>query len=578
MAACLQRLNISKQLFPQNVIFFIPKTCLWKCLQVAALSLLLAFLFAWPAQAQLPFSNATATTTPPEAPKDTLGRETPRRTVLGFLNAARKGDYEVASNYLDTHLRDKAAAELARQLYVVLDRRLPPRLNELSDSPEGSLANPLKPNQDVVGTIALSNGKVEIWLERVEQEKLGKIWLFSGATLEAIPGAYDEIDVVPIENLMPHFLVKTRLLRIPLFELLAVFVGLPLCYFFTLLLDRLISPLAGMARRLLRRQPDLPNPRFLSTPVRLLLLAFAIHWALSEVGLPLMARYFWYTTAAVITTAACVWIAILFCSWGERKIQQRLERRNLTGATSVLRLSRRIADGLIIFAGILVVLRYFGVNPTAALAGLGVGGIAVALAAQKTLENVIGGISVIFDQPVRVGDFLKFGEKTTGTVESIGLRSTRIRTLDRTVISVPNGQLAAMSLENYSVRDKFWLHPILGLRYETTSAQIRTITGHLRKMLEAQPLVDPNSVRVRFIRMGSFSLDVEVCAYVNARDWSHFLEVQEGLLLEMMRIVESAGAQLAFPSQTMYLASDSIAPENGLPASSKTHPADRKNG
>ena len=123
---------------------------------------------------------------------------------------------------------------------------------------------------------------------------------------------------------------------------------------------------------------------------------------------------------------------------------------------------------MVIFVGMLVTLRYFGVNPTGALAGLGIGGIAVALAAQKTLENIVGGVSIILDQSVRVGDTLKVGD-VLGTVREIGLRSTQIRTLDRTTVSVPNGQIANMTLENLSSRDKFWLHPILGLHYNTTS-------------------------------------------------------------------------------------------------------------
>jgi MscS family membrane protein len=204
---------------------------------------------------------------------------------------------------------------------------------------------------------------------------------------------------------------------------------------------------------------------------------------------------------------------------------------------------------LIIFAGVFVTLHYFGVNPTAALAGLGVGGIAVAFAAQKTLENVIGGISLIFDQAVRVGDSLKVGE-TSGTVEDIGLRSTRIRTPDRTVVSVPNGQIANMTLENLSSRDKYWFHPILALSYGTTAPQVYTVLNGIRGLLEESRNLEPSSARVRFLRFGPSSLDVEVFAYVMARDWSKFLEVQEGLLLSILEFIESRGIHLALPSQT----------------------------
>ena len=183
----------------------------------------------------------------------------------------------------------------------------------------------------------------------------------------------------------------------------------------------------------------------------------------------------------------------------------------------------------------------FGVNPTAALAGLGVGGIGVALAAQKTLENVIGGISLIADQAVPVGDILKLGD-ISGTVEDVGLRSTRIRTLERTVVSMPNGQIASMSLETFSARDKFWFHPLVGLRYETTPAQLCSVITGIRKLLTGDCGVDSDSVRVRFVRFAAFSLDVDIFAYVFARDWSHFLEIQEELLLGIIDVVQQAGA------------------------------------
>jgi MscS family membrane protein len=180
---------------------------------------------------------------------------------------------------------------------------------------------------------------------------------------------------------------------------------MPLFYLLTALLNRVLSRLIGRWRRRLYRKPDLPNPQVLSRPIRLLLLAAAIHWLLTKLSLPLLARQFWFSTASIITIAGCVWLMILLNGWGEEYILRRLRGRNLTGATSMLRLARRAIDGLAIFAGVLVTLYHFRVNPTAALAGLGVGGIAVALAAQKTLENVIGGVSLIFDQTVGVGDF-----------------------------------------------------------------------------------------------------------------------------------------------------------------------------
>jgi MscS family membrane protein len=187
------------------------------------------------------------------------------------------------------------------------------------------------------------------------------------------------------------------------------------------------------------------------------------------------------------------------------------------------------------------------------LAGLGVGGIAVALAAQKTLENVIGGTSIIFDGAVRVGDLLKVGE-TLGTVKDIGLRSTRLRTFDRTVFTVPNGQIANVSLENLSLRDSFWFHHILGLRYETTVGQMRSVMHRITGLLENYPLVHHFPMPVRFFRLGAYSLDLEIFAHLAVRDLGHFLELQGRLLLQIMEVIEAESARLAIPAQTAYLA------------------------
>jgi MscS family membrane protein len=517
-------------------------------LGTGACLLSLVILLCFPTWAQLGQPASAPAAAQPEAPKDALGRTTPRGTVLGFLSAARNGDDDLAARYLDTRLRGRTAAGLAHKLFVVLDRRLPAQLNELSDKPEGSLSNPLKPDEEPVGTIGSDNGDVDIIVQRVGSGKSASLWLFSSKTLDVIPDLYEEINLVSVDNVLPAFLVNTRIAGILLFHWLAIFVGIPLFFLLAALINRLLSHFVGLLRRRLYRKANLPNPEVLPKPIRLLLLAFVIRWLLTKISLPLLARQFWSSAATIITVAGCVWLVIFLARWGEEYICRLLQRRKLTGAASMLRLTRWVIDLLAIVAGVLVTLHYFGVNPTAALAGLGVGGIAVALAAQKTLENIIAGVSLIFDQAVRVGDSLKIGN-TQGTIEDIGLRSTRIRTLDRTMVSVPNGQIANMSIENLSSRDKFWFHPILSLNYGTASSQIHAALDRIRSLLEESPHVESDSVRVRFLRFGPPSIEVEVFAYVLASDWNQFLEIQEGLLLRIMECVESIAAQIAIPPQ-----------------------------
>jgi MscS family membrane protein len=230
----------------------------------------------------------------------------------------------------------------------------------------------------------------------------------------------------------------------------------------------------------------------------------------------------------------------------------RLIERGQANVAPLLPPGRRVAQLVLVAIAALVMLDNFGFNVTTLIAGLGVGGIAVALAAQKSIENLFGGLTLYADRPVAVGDFCRFGD-TVGTVEEIGLRSTRIRTLERTVVSVPNAEFSNLFLDNFTRRDKFWYHPTIGLRYETTPDQLRCILVAIREMLYAHPNVDPDPARVRFTQFSAYSLDLEIFAYVRAADYAKYLGVAEDLNLRIMDIVSEAGSSFAFPSQTTYV-------------------------
>ncbi len=517
----------------------------------------LALVSSSPAEAQ-PAANPPATETParPQPEPDTLGRDTPRGTVLGFLAAARADQDDVASQYLNTQLSGKAAASLAHQLFVVLDARMPARLTQLSEVPEGSLANPLAPNQELVGTIDSGGNIFPIELDRVTRAKSSPVWLFSDRTLATIPALYKDVSLGWSDGVVTRFLLGKRFAGIRLLEWLSVLLGLPLLYLVTAVLNKLLRPLIRAVSRRLFKTSALFAGEALPIPIRLLFLVLALDWFRSSLPAPLLVRQFWSNLSALIAIIAFVWLFILINGEVEQYIRHRNPGASIGGAPSLLRLGRRGVDFLVILVGIVVLLRHFGVDPTPALAGLGVGGIAVALAAQKTLENVIAGISLILDKAVRIGDIVKMGD-LFGTVNHIGLRSTRIRTRDRTIVSVPNSQIANASIETLSARDKFWFHPVVGVRYETTPEQLREIVDGFRRLLDEHPLVDSDSVWVRFVRLGPFSLDIEVFAYLFARDWENFLEIQEQLLFAVTDIVNRAGAEIAFPSQMTYVANAS---------------------
>jgi MscS family membrane protein len=215
---------------------------------------------------------------------------------------------------------------------------------------------------------------------------------------------------------------------------------------------------------------------------------------------------------------------------------------------------RLVAIGLSLFF-VVEASEYIGWAVAPVLAGLGVGGLAIALAARPTIENIIGGLTLFFDKPARVGEFCRFGERV-GTIEEIGLRSTRIRSLDRTVITIPNAEFSQMAIENYNRRDVMLLRATIGLRYETTPDQLRCVLAGLREMMIRHPRVSPDPARARFLEFGASSLDIEMFAYVRTSDWNEYLAIREDLNLRIMDIIKASGTSIAFPSQTLYFRKD----------------------
>ena len=256
-----------------------------------------------------------------------------------------------------------------------------------------------------------------------------------------------------------------------------------------------------------------------------------------------------------LTILLVTWMFLRLVDILTRAARERMVREERRAAVSVLDLGCRVAKVLIVAIGLLGLLQNLGFNVSGIMAGLGLGGVALAFAAQKTVENLFGGLSLSLDQPIRVGDFCRYGSGM-GTVEDVGMRSTRIRTLERTVVSVPNGQLAAIELENFADRDRFRLFTTIGVRYETSPDQVRRLVGRIRELLAAHPKVVQDPLRVRFVGFGASSLDIEIHTYVETRDVEEFYAIREELFLGIMDLVAETGTGFAFPSQTLYLGRD----------------------
>lgn len=228
-------------------------------------------------------------------------------------------------------------------------------------------------------------------------------------------------------------------------------------------------------------------------------------------------------------------------------------RTNRARAGSLIIFARRTAKALLIAVAAIAVLDTIGLDVTTGIAALGIGGLALALGAQKTIENLVGSLTVIVDAPIAVGDFCKVGD-VKGTVIDIGMRSTRIRTNERTIVAIPNADFAARQIENYSKRDSFLFEHTVGLTYDAEPKMLRTVLESIRELLAEEQAVIDDDARVRFLSFGDCSLNIEIFAHLYAEDYPHSLEIEEKLMLGIMDRVKQCGADFAFPTRTLYIA------------------------
>jgi MscS family membrane protein len=486
---------------------------------------------------------------------DSLGRSTPRGTVIGFLTAAHKGEWSVAAQYLES-TKGEDPSELATQLSVVLDQGLPATLEQISDKPEGNLTDGLAENKESIGRIGTSGGPLDVTLNRVRHGTQA-IWLFSPDTLKEIPAVYDEFNSVWIPAYIPHILLRRGWLGVPLWQWILLAIGVGVATLVAGVMRKLAMPVLRRVFRNMAEEQDEWLLDRLMPPLRGLISLLVLSGTISLLRLPLFARQFWYFAGGGLSIVLFGWLFTRVVQVSGKLFARRIEKRGGADATAVIRLCERTLNVLTFCFVVSLLLKGAGLikDVSTLLAGVGVGGIAIAFAAQKTLENLFGGVSIIFDRTIRVGDFCRVGTQS-GTVEDIGLRSTSLRTDANTVLTVPNGQLSAMNVENLGMRTKMYFFHVIGVRRETTVEQMRAVLEALTKLLGADPQVEPATSHVRLIRFAPSSFDIEIAAYILTTDSLKFLEVQEGLLLRIMEAIESSGTSAAFPSQTLYLGRD----------------------
>jgi len=534
-----------------------------------ALLLMLPAAAAYPQIPGVP-SGAAAASQPAKSeavPADPLGRETPRGTVMGFLHAAQDENYSLAAEYFQPqvgrhHPKPDEEQDLAQQLLTVINNKiLASSLDSLSKDPQGRLDDGLPADQEVLAGVHEVSGTFSITLVRIIDDRGNKIWLFARKSLDTIPDTYDSLQFAGVERKLPAFLTRNRILAMPLWQWLAILLALPLA----LLFGWALSLLPRVALRYYRKRRGLDS----LPPIRLnhigpgtLLLSAFIHYIfVFVIGASIVYRQYYRRVLWVFFAVAAYWLLTRFTREISAWFTKRLILSGRMAERSVVSLARRVLDVLAFIIIGLIALNSFGVNVTAALAGLGIGGLAIGLGAQKTFENLLGGISILTDKALLIGDSCRIGDQR-GTVEDIGLRSTKLRTEERTVVTIPNGTVASAVLENFRQRDKILFRQLIRLRYDLAPDHIRYALQELRATLKENNRIEDATARVRLLRFGDAGIEVECYAYVLVRDFVEFLAIQESVLLSLVDTLERTGAAVAFPAQSTLITKDSgIDPE-----------------
>jgi MscS family membrane protein len=508
--------------------------------------------------AQLPTSTAPPSSkTEPTATIDPLGRETPQSAMMGFLKYEQREDFGTAARYFQpTPRKDTNLAQRAKEFHALFGK-FKGNIGLLSDDPNGTIESGLPPGQVHVGVLTVGSMTADVILVRVDDPAVGKIWLISRDSVANIPKLYAQMESetpTAVDRIIPGTLTSRRLLGMSLAQLLGWLLSIPISWSLAWVLALLLSTPARVWCKL-RNRPFRPFWKTQVTMPLKCIIAILIHSLFVHLlGPPLLYRVYYFRFMTALLMGCFVWLVIAITDKG---FEQAVNLRHThgKGGESILILMQRMTRILLLTIALVVSLTIFRVNVTTALAGLGIGGLAVALAAQKSLENLIGGISLLMDKAVQVGDFCRI-DNQLGTVEDIGLRSLKLRTLDQNLMVVPNGLLAQMQFENMTSRSKLLINQKFSLRIETRVEQLRYVLDRVQSMLNEHPGIEFGTSRVRVAGFAGAAFELELFAYGKTGDMAEFTVIRQDVILKIAEIVEAAGTRFAAPTQLTYLSND----------------------
>ncbi|MBI4512253.1 MAG: mechanosensitive ion channel [Deltaproteobacteria bacterium] len=520
------------------------------------LSVLVAWLLlALPAVALAQSADAGAGgAAPAPSTEEIVSPDSPRASLARYVELCATGRYAEAAEFLDVpDPMVNEAQVLARRLKAVLDRHVWLDLEKVSPMSQGDRDDGLPPFSEEIARIPTSTGQADS-VRLVRRNAQGGRWIFSRRSVEKINGWYEQLENRWILDHLPEPLLRPgprdllwwQWLALPALLALAMVAG----WLFGWITRRVLSRLAARTET---RWDDLVLSRT-KGPIMLGWTLMALYFLLPFLGLYKPAEAFLHKVLHAGFVLVFFWALLRAVDVMREAVAVSPWATQRPEARSLVPLGAKITKVLVWGMAAIAIFSELGYPVASLLAGLGIGGIAFALAAQKTVENLFGAFSLGVDQPFRQGDFVKI-EDFHGTVEAIGLRSTKIRTLDRTLISVPNGKLAEMRIESYAARDRIRLATMVGLVYGTTAEKMRQVLEGLERVLKEHPKIFAEDVVVRFKELGESSLNIEVMAWFMTSDWSEFRRIRQEILLSFMNVVEEAGTQIAFPTRTVHLVS-----------------------
>jgi MscS family membrane protein len=482
-----------------------------------------------------------------QASSETLLR-TPRRAVHTFLHWQQEGhrnpNLVVQTMRQATNTSTQERYELARKLRMVLDARgLIINYDAIPNQP--AYIDSLSGQHQYI----LFSSLPEVYLVRRDS-----LWMFSETTIDRIPSLYREHFSVAMDFMLEHLpqFFNKSYLGLQLWQYAAILflllIGLVIRKLFEFFIHQHMLRLAKKSTTTWDDQ--LLNEIERPAGFTLLMVFFWITY--TNLQLSVTTNYYISNILEISVSGGLVWLLYNLSNVLSDYLSELTSKTESKLDDQLVPLIRKSLKIFIVIVGILFILQNNGVNVASLIAGLGLGGLAFALAARDTLANLFGSITIFLDKPFQIGDWIKT-PSVEGTVEEVGFRSTRIRTFHNSLISVPNAKMADAEVDNLGLREYRRLKTVLNLTYSTSPEQMEAFVEGIKAIIKANEHMRQDFYEVHFYNYGPHSLDVLVYCFLSVETWSEELQQRHNFFLEVMRLAKEVGVEFAFPTQTLHV-------------------------